>query len=168
MAGAPVDPGAQAREQSGENAQEPGDIRADASGRSRSVRHGHGDEEHSHHAPAVTVEPLRRLEKPRFRQERRLEAIILPCCSSREFLGPGSPPALTRRIRETNARTSSALKSFARGRGFDLDACRLALIAFPLAAVRQYLPSHIVPASVDDVVARAADAVIHSARDAKS
>ena len=57
-----------------------------------------------------------------------------------------------------NTRTSTALKSFANGRGFDLDACRLALIAFPLAAVRQDLPDRIVPASVDDVVARAADA----------
>lgn len=102
---------------------------------------------------------------PRFCRERRSEAIILSCCSSREFLGPRSPPALTRRIRETNTGTSTALKSFARGRGFNLDACRLALIAFPLAAVRQYLPSRVVPASVDDVVARAADAVIHPARD---
>lgn len=97
---------------------------------------------------------------PRFCREHLAEARILSCCNSRQFMGDDTPGAIRARIEETNRATKLTLVEFAQQRGFDLDACRLALIAFPLAAVRQYLPEKEVPASVDTHIGRAAEAIL--------
>lgn len=97
---------------------------------------------------------------PRFCREHPAEAIILSCCSSQQFMGKDTPIAIRARIEDSNRATALALVDFARQKGFELDACRLALIAFPLAAVQQYLPDKEVPASIETYVARAAEAIL--------
>jgi AcrR family transcriptional regulator len=97
---------------------------------------------------------------PRFCREHRAQALILSCCNSQQFLSKDSPIAIQRRIKETNRATGIALMEFVQRRGFDLDASRMALIAFPLAAVQQYLPDREVPPIVDQQVALAAGAIL--------
>lgn len=97
---------------------------------------------------------------PRFCRTHRPEALVLSCCSSRQFMSSDMPPAIRRKIDESNDATFVALRMFARRRKMNLDACRLAFVAFPLAAVRLYLPDRDVPRQVDRYVARAAEAIL--------
>ncbi|MBK8629489.1 MAG: helix-turn-helix transcriptional regulator [Sphingomonadales bacterium] len=99
---------------------------------------------------------------PRFCREHRAQALILSCCNARQFMSEDTPHAIRLKIEEANQATGIALKEFAQRRGFDLDACRLALIAFPLAAVQQYLPDREVPLDGDQHVAHAAHAMLES------
>ena len=97
---------------------------------------------------------------PRFCREQRATALILACCSYRQFMNDDTPIAIRRRIHKTNATTFGALNAFVRRHGFNPDASRLGLVSFPLAAVRHYLPDHEVPQIVDKHVAVAAEAVL--------
>ncbi|WP_048648999.1 TetR/AcrR family transcriptional regulator [Nitratireductor soli] len=97
---------------------------------------------------------------PRFCRDHRAEALILACGSRRQFMNEATPVSIVRHIDETNAKTFAAFDAYIRRQGFDPDACRMALIAFPLAAVQQYLPEHEVPLSVDHLVSIAAEAIL--------
>lgn len=109
--------------------------------------------------PAIPVGEIAAV-TPHFCRKHRAQALILSCCNSRQFTGKATPIAIRRRIKETNRAIGIALKEFAQRRWFDLDACRMALITFPLAAVRQYLPDREVPPIVDQHVAFAAAAIL--------
>jgi AcrR family transcriptional regulator len=105
---------------------------------------------------------------PRFCRQHRREALILACCNYRQFINDDTPAAIRQCIDEANAKTFAAFNSYVKRRGFNLDACRMALITFPLSAVKQYLPENGVPKEVDHIVAVAAEAILSQTTDYKS
>lgn len=92
------------------------------------------------------------LATPRFCRAERYRAIILACCRKSEFISPDSPTALQKQIALANNKIQAAIKRFAKQNGYSLLSCRLGMIAFPLAAVRMYLPENPVPLVIDDYV----------------
>lgn len=101
------------------------------------------------------------LATPQFCRAEPGRAVILACCRRSEFITDATPVALQIEINHINDDTGAAMKRFARRNGLSLQACRLALVAFPLGAVRLYLPGRPVPKSVDDYVLAAYRSVIH-------
>ncbi len=95
------------------------------------------------------------LATPRFCRKERGRAVVLYCCRPSEFLSKETPKALTAEIAGVNEQAKKALRRFALRNGYSLEACRMGLVAFPLGAVRLYLPTRPVPARVDDYVAAA-------------
>ncbi|MCP5368764.1 MAG: TetR/AcrR family transcriptional regulator [Hyphomicrobiales bacterium] len=101
------------------------------------------------------------LATPRFCRDEHDRAIILAACRQSEFLGDGTPARFIDRIEEINGETLAAIRTFAKSEGADLETCQMALVGFPLGAVRMYLPSRQVPIKVDDMVRRAFRALMH-------
>ncbi|MCG8441877.1 MAG: TetR/AcrR family transcriptional regulator [Caulobacterales bacterium] len=104
------------------------------------------------------------LATPRFCRAEPERAVILACCRRSEFLGEAAPADLRAAIETVNRDAAAALARYAEGVGAPLEACRLALVAFPLGAVRVYLPRRPVPDGVDAYVAGAYRAVMALAR----
>jgi AcrR family transcriptional regulator len=100
------------------------------------------------------------LATPRFCRSERSRAIILACCRQSEFLFDDTPQDLRDKIAEVNKAAAEAVQRFAKSSGYSLEACRMALVAFPMGAVRVYLPSRPVPASADAYVSAAYRAAI--------
>ncbi|MCW9034662.1 MAG: TetR/AcrR family transcriptional regulator [Rhodospirillales bacterium] len=97
---------------------------------------------------------------PRFCRAERARAIVLSCCRQSEFLSSETPKELRDEIGSINDKAFKAVREYAKHSGYSLEACKLGLVAFPLGAVRQYLPSHKVPTAVDEYVAAAFRAVV--------
>lgn len=97
---------------------------------------------------------------PRFCREQEPRALILACCRRSEFLGPGTPAELREQIAEVNREGVAAVRAYARRTGAALEACHLGLVAFPLGAVRMYLPQRPVPESLDAYVRAAFTATV--------
>jgi AcrR family transcriptional regulator len=95
------------------------------------------------------------LATPRFCRAERSRAIVLSCCRQAEFLSSATPVALRKEIRSVNDGAGAAIRRYARRSGYGLEACRLGLVAFPLGAVRIYLPNHRVPPAIDAYVVAA-------------
>jgi len=95
------------------------------------------------------------LATPQFCRTERERAIILSCCRQSEFLSDATPEDLREEIGAVNEAAGAALRRYARRTGYSLEACRLGLIAFPLGAVRLYLPDRPLPKTIDDYVVRA-------------
>lgn len=89
------------------------------------------------------------LATPRFCRAEPDAASVLACCRKAEFVGPSTSDSIRGAIDELNSSGEAALRRFARRVKKPLLACRLALIAYPLAAVRLYLPDAPAPASLD-------------------
>lgn len=100
------------------------------------------------------------LATPRFCRDQFELARILACCRREDFIGPKTPPAIARRIEEANAELGRELARFAHRLNRPLLACRLALAAYPLAAVRLYLPDKRPPTSLDTEILKAARAAL--------
>lgn len=100
------------------------------------------------------------LATPRFCRADPEAAVILACCRRSEFLGPDTPPVLRDRIASLNDEASAELRRFSRCIDRPLLACRLALVAYPLAAVRLYLPRRPVPKSIDAQLIKACRATL--------
>ncbi len=100
------------------------------------------------------------LATPQFCRSERKRAIVLSCCRQSEFVTDATPENLRKEINSINKRTFSAVQNFAERTGHSLEACQLGLVAFPLGAVRIYLPNHKVPKSVDEYVAAAFQAAV--------
>lgn len=92
---------------------------------------------------------------PRFCRSQPHRARLLVCCRSEEFLSDASPSTIADEIDAANKRIAQKVAAFARRHGHSLEACRLGMVAYPLGAVRLYLPDRPVPKSVDDFVAAA-------------
>jgi AcrR family transcriptional regulator len=97
---------------------------------------------------------------PRFCRTNRDQAIVLACCRQSEFVGDTTPAPLRQRIVNVNDEAASAIRRFAKTVGRPLLACRLALVAYPLGAVRLYLPHRNVPRTLDDEIAKAVRAAL--------
>ena len=97
---------------------------------------------------------------PRFCRTNRDQATVLACCRQSEFVGDTTPVPLRRRIVTANDEASIAIRRFAKAAGRPLLACRLALVAYPLGAVRLYLPRSAVPSTLDDEIAKAVHAAL--------
>ena len=100
------------------------------------------------------------LATPRFCRSDRERAIILACCRRSEFLSAATPEDLRQEIAGINEWAMMALETYAQRTGFEPEACRLGMVAFPLGAVRLYLPGRPVPENVDQYVSAAFRAVV--------
>jgi AcrR family transcriptional regulator len=99
------------------------------------------------------------LATPRFCRSHRDQAVIL-CVGRREtLLNDKAPPEIRHKVDALNADARSGLAAFANRQSLDMQACLHAIVAFPLASVRLYLPGKKVPKSVDDYI----KAAYHSA-----
>lgn len=92
------------------------------------------------------------LATPRFCRAERNRAVILACCRKSEFISKDAPAALRRKVDNANEEVAAAIKRYARSNGYSLLSCRLGMVAFPLAAVRMYLPERPVPGTLDAYV----------------
>ncbi len=97
---------------------------------------------------------------PQFCREEKHRALILVCCRRAELISDSLHAPLQKEILNINLKAQESLMLFAKNRGYSLEACKLGLIAFPLGAVRVYLPHHDVPEHVDNFVANAFNAAI--------
>jgi AcrR family transcriptional regulator len=100
------------------------------------------------------------LATPRFCRSNPGEAVLLACCRQAEFLGDATPLVLRERIAAANQQVSVAMKHFSAAIDRPLLNCKLALIAYPLGAVRLYLPHAPVPRELDAEVVKAARAAL--------
>lgn len=100
------------------------------------------------------------LTTPRFCRDEPDLALVLVCCRPSEFLAEDTPAALRQRVDGINKRTEVALARYAARIHRPHLACRLALVGFPLGAVRLYLPRQRVPVSVDSVISKAVEATL--------
>lgn len=98
---------------------------------------------------------------PRFCREERDVALVIVCCRPSEFISDALPLELRQRIADVNKEASAALREFARRIDRPLLACRLAIVAYPLGAVRLFLPTQRVPMEVDDEIQKAVEAVLY-------
>ncbi len=89
------------------------------------------------------------LATPRFCRANPAAAAILACCRQSEFTGTGTPAEIATRIATVNEESEAEFRRFARRIERPLLNCRLAIIAYPLAAVRMYLPHRPVPKQID-------------------
>lgn len=94
------------------------------------------------------------LATPRFCRSERERAIILACCRKSEFLNDATPTALKTEIQQLNKLSESALRAYATQNGYSLESCLLGIIAFPLGAVRMYLPTREIPISLDEKITK--------------
>jgi AcrR family transcriptional regulator len=104
------------------------------------------------------------LATPRFCRSDRDRAVVLACCRRSEFFSDATPSVLREQIEHVNDEAIAAIRRYAKRTGHALEACRLGLVAFPLGAVRLYLPAQSVPASVDGYVLAAFRAVMRTDR----
>ena len=100
------------------------------------------------------------LATPRFCRAEPDAAVILACCRRAEFLGPETPQPLRKQVAVLNDEASAELRRFSRRIDRPLLACRLALVAYPLAAVRLFLPQRPVPKSIDAELIKACRAAL--------
>jgi AcrR family transcriptional regulator len=100
------------------------------------------------------------LATPRFCRSNPDLATLLVCCRQSEFLGESTPGPLRARIASANDVAFAAIRRYAKAIDRPLLACRLALLAYPVGAVRLYLPSRAVPRQVDAEIAKAVRAAL--------
>jgi AcrR family transcriptional regulator len=100
------------------------------------------------------------LTTPRFCRSNRDEAVLLACCRQSEFFVNATPAPLRARIESANDVAAGAIRRFAVRIDRPLVACRLALVAYPLGAVRLYLPERPVPRLLDTEIAKAVRAAL--------
>lgn len=92
---------------------------------------------------------------PRFCRAEPARASILICCRREELISKEIPAEIKAQIETANCSVSEKLSEFAKAYGYTAEACQLGLIAFPLGAVRHYLPHRNIPKQVDTYVAAA-------------
>lgn len=92
------------------------------------------------------------LTTPQFCRTHRRRAIILALGRQEEFLTPSTPEEWAHEAETLNAEIATALSGFADGLRVPLIACQLGIMAYPLAAVRLYIPNKPVPKSIDAYV----------------
>ena len=102
------------------------------------------------------------LATPQFCRAEPERAVVLVCCRRSEFVSNEMPAALKAEICSVNDDAIAAIRRYAKRMGYSLHACRLGLVAFPLGAVRLYLPHRPVPRIIDTYVSEAFRSVIRA------
>lgn len=97
---------------------------------------------------------------PRFCRTNPSAARVLACCRKEEFVGSHTPSSTAAAIVAANEEVANALRRFARSIDRPLLACRLAFVAYPLSAVRLFLPHRPVPKSLDREILKASRAAL--------
>ncbi len=92
---------------------------------------------------------------PQFCRDEPARARLLICGRKEELLSAGSPLVIKIEVARANKIAAKSMAQFAKANRIPIDACRLGLVAFPLGAVRMYLPDQKVPKKVDAYVAAA-------------
>lgn len=95
------------------------------------------------------------LATPRFCRDEADIALVLACCRPAEFLGDNTPEHLRQQIGNVNEEVSNALRQLAERIDRPLLDCQLAIVAYPLGAVRLFVPSKPVPVELDKHVIEA-------------
>jgi len=90
---------------------------------------------------------------PRFCRANPERARVLACCRREELVRENLSQKIGQRIENANAEVTQKVFQFAKSNSYSIDACRLGLVAFPLAAVQSYLPNAMIPDHVDAYVA---------------
>lgn len=90
-----------------------------------------------------------------FCRAERERAVVLACCRAAEFVSGDTPREAAAAISATNRHAAQALRRFAAANRLDLETARLALVGFPLGAVRLYLPKRPIAAAIDARIAAA-------------
>lgn len=102
------------------------------------------------------------LATPRFCREERDLAQLLVCGRPTEFLTDDLAPIQRRELDSINQEAALSFARLAEQLGKPILDCRMALVAFPLGAVRSYMPNNDVPETVDDLIARTATYLLGS------
>ena len=89
----------------------------------------------------------------RFCRAEPARARLLVCCRREQLINDKTPKGAKDRLDEANAVTYAAIKTFARDNGLNHQACMLGMVAYPLGAVRMYLPNREIPQEVDEFLA---------------
>ena len=97
---------------------------------------------------------------PKFCRDEPARARILVCCRREEFISDDTPKELRAQVETVNDDISGKVIEFSRLRGYTLEACQLGLVAFPLGAVRYYLPHRQIPKQIDVYVAAAFNSAV--------
>ncbi len=97
---------------------------------------------------------------PQFCRDEWERAIVLVCCRKSEFLGDNVSEEIQGVIEGINKDISEALQRYSDQMGYDPEACQMGIVAFPLGAVRMYLPDRPVPANLDEYILTAYRAVV--------
>ena len=97
---------------------------------------------------------------PRFCRSDPSRARILFCCRREEMLSQDIPQDLKDFIADNTQDAGKRIVTFARANDLSLTACRLGLMAYPLGAVRLYLPDQKIPKAIDAHVAAAYRAAV--------
>lgn len=100
------------------------------------------------------------LETPRFCREERDLALLLICGRPSEFLTEAIAPEKRAELAAMNEAASAQLSKLAADLGRSLLECEMALVAFPLGAVRSFLPSREVPQAVDEMLTKSVVALL--------
>ena len=100
------------------------------------------------------------LATPRFCREERDLALVLICGRPSEFLSDETSPELRGKLKKMNEQGRAALTAFAKRIDRPLLSCQLALVGYPLGAVRLFLPKNRVPAELDDQIRKVVEATL--------
>ena len=100
------------------------------------------------------------LEPPRFCREKPDLALLLICGRPSEFLTEAIALEKRAELIAMNEVASAHLAKLAGELGRSLLECEMALVAFPLGAVRNFLPAREVPSEVDELLTKSVVALI--------
>lgn len=111
-------------------------------------------------APGRDAGQLAALATPKFARQHRDKAVILCLGRHETLLSKNAPKEFLEKAKEANSKVKHALEVFAQREHLSMQACMHGIVAFPLAAVKLYLPHNRVPKSVDAFVKAAYQSAI--------
>jgi AcrR family transcriptional regulator len=120
---------------------------------------------HSRVASAVDIGGIRgaiegALATPRFCRTEPSLALLLVCGRASEFLATGTGAPFASKVEALNKKAAKRLGMLAKELDKSVLECQLALVAFPLGAVRTFLPNKPVPESIDATIEKVVLAIL--------
>lgn len=111
--------------------------------------------------PGLEAGEAAALAMPKFARQHYDKAVILCLGRHETLLTENAPKEYSAASEEANKNARKALRDFATREKLSMQACMHGIVAFPLAAVKLYLPYKRVPNSVDGFVRAAYHSVIN-------